>query len=240
MSMFETVQLACPACGEQVDFEACGSVNAGRSPELRAAILDGSFQSSACAACETVFRLAPQFNYLDIGRSQWLTVHPVARIGDWAALEAEALSLFGDAYGASAPGTAREIGRDIAPRVAFGWWGLAEKLVAAEAGLDDALLELVKIALLRSQDSMPFATGNELRLAALEDDALVMFWVEPRSEAMVEALRVPRGIYDQIAAQPEGWETLHAAITSGIFVDLQRLTMDAAARHDDHVDLLVQ
>jgi hypothetical protein len=43
MSMFESIAVACPACGTQVDFDAVQSVNADRRPDLRAAILAGTF-----------------------------------------------------------------------------------------------------------------------------------------------------------------------------------------------------
>ena len=44
MSIFESTELACPACGAINAFEAVNSVNADRRADLRRAILDGSFQ----------------------------------------------------------------------------------------------------------------------------------------------------------------------------------------------------
>ena len=65
MSIFKAMQLTCPVCRKAFDYEAVHSVNADRRPDLRAAILDGSFQQVDCPSCRARFRLDPSFNYLD-------------------------------------------------------------------------------------------------------------------------------------------------------------------------------
>ena len=44
MSIFESQDIPCPKCGEQVHVEVNFSVNADRRPEFREAILDGTWK----------------------------------------------------------------------------------------------------------------------------------------------------------------------------------------------------
>src|SRR5437879_9048961 len=81
MSMFQTMTVNCPECGTAVDFKAVISVNADRRSDLRAAIIDGSFQRQPCPKCGKDFRLDPELTYVDVGRGQWIAVFPVAKLG---------------------------------------------------------------------------------------------------------------------------------------------------------------
>src|SRR5690242_13955186 len=135
----------CPHCGQALEFQASASVNADRRPDLRAAILDGIFQRETCPHCGESFRVEPELNYLDVARGQWIAAFPVDWVDRWPELEATSVGAFAQAFGAQASDAAREIGDTLKPRMVFGWLALAEKLRAAEAGLDDATLELTKM-----------------------------------------------------------------------------------------------
>ena len=156
MSVFEDTKVKCPSCGTEVDFKAVHSVNVDRRPDLRAAILDESFQRQECPSCHHNFRLAPDLNYLDVGRGQWFAAHPLADIARWPEIEQRDREAFDRATAPSAA-AAREIGAGLHPRITFGWAGLREKILAAELGLDDVILECAKIAILRSLDTRPVA-----------------------------------------------------------------------------------
>jgi hypothetical protein len=223
MSRFLTQSVSCPSCGESVEFDAVVSVNADRRPDLRAAILDGSFQRRACPKCGVDFRLDPEMSYLDVGRGQWLAAFPIARLADWKAVEEQTRATFARAYGAQAPAAARAIGAGLRARLTFGWAALREKLLAAEHQLDDITLELVKIAMLRGLDQSPLGADTELRLVAVEGTTLVMAWIQAVNEELVEGLRVPKALYDEITAQPAGWQPLREELSVGLFVDMNRL-----------------
>jgi CpXC protein len=229
MSMFRVVPVPCPSCGCIVEFNAVVSVNADRRPDLRAAILDGSFQRQACPKCGTEFRLDPELTYVDVGRGQWIAVFPVARLDHWKDLEAQSRVIFDRAYGEKAPAAAREIGADLTARLTFGWSALREKLAAVENGLDDVVLELTKAALIRGLDNPPVSPGTELRFLAIDGDALAVAWLNSADEGVKEILRVPRSLYDEIAADPSGWEALRAELSAGPFVDMNRLLVAATA-----------
>jgi endogenous inhibitor of DNA gyrase (YacG/DUF329 family) len=228
MSMFRTMTVACPECGTAVDFKVVISVNADRRPDLRAAILNGSFQRQPCPKCGKAFRLDPEMTYINVSRGQWIAAYPVAKLGQWKELEEQARASFAQAYGPQAPVAARQMGAGMKPRITFGWGGLREKLVAADHQLDDVTLELVKLAIVRTSKTSPLSNDTELRLIDVEGDKLVMAWIRAQTEQVVEGLKVPRKLYDDIIADEPGWHALREELSAGLFVDMNRLLVVAA------------
>lgn len=224
MSLFKTTALACPACNRPLSFQTVYSVNADRRPDLRAAILDGSFQRMDCPHCGAGFRLDCDFTMLDIGRGQWIVAAPVAAIADWQAREAQAREMFGRAYGAEAPAIAREIGQRLRPRIVFGWPALREKLVVADFGLDDVALEAVKATVLRASTvPIPGQAVAELRLVAADSKELLLAWQRSYDGATGDVLSAPRALHDSIATDGgDGWAAFRAGFEGALFVDLKR------------------
>jgi hypothetical protein len=222
MSVFDTQTIHCPSCGTAITTDLFYSVNADRRQDLRAAVIDGSFQRLTCGNCHTVFRIDPAFNYLDLGRGQWIAVHPFGRLGDWESVEAEDRASFDKAYGPEASGGAREIGAGLTVRIVFGWPAFREKLVAAESGLDDRELELLKLAILRTRDGSPLSETVELRFVERVADGLVLAWVDATTDIAAETLLVPQPAYDDIAGNVDDWGALREELGQGLFVDMQR------------------
>jgi hypothetical protein len=233
MSMFKVVPLPCPSCGKSVDFNAVISVNADRRPDLRAAILDGSFQRQACPQCKKEFRLDPELTYMDVGRGQWITAFPVAKLEAWQAIEAQVEDMFNRAYGAKASRTAREIGAGLTPHLTFGWSALREKLAIVEYGLDDVIVELAKTALVRGLDKPPVALHTEMRFLGIQSDAegetLAIAWLNSADEGVREIFQAPRSLYDGIVADLGAWDLLHTELLKGPFVDMNRLLVAGTA-----------
>ena len=229
MSIFRKVSVNCPACGAAVEFNAVFSVNVDRRQDLRDAVLDGTFQREDCPHCSKAFRLDPELTYVDVGRGQWIAAFPVAKQAQWRELEQNVRALFSKAYGEKASAVAREIGAGLKARLVFGWTALREKVYAADQGLDDVILELTKAAMVRGLDHPPTGPGTELRLLSIEGDTLLVAWLNAADESARELLRVPRSLYDEIAADTSGWAGLQEEISSGPFVDLDRLLVPAPA-----------
>src|SRR5881394_851289 len=163
MSLFATANVPCPACGKQVAFNMVHSVSAVGRPDLREAILKGTFQQQPCPACKKTFRMDPRFTYLDVGRNQWISVLPLAEMDQWRTHEEEVHGLFDRAFGRKAAPVAREIGVGMKARLVFGWPALWEKLAIDDHHLDDIQVELLKVGLLRSLPESPFSFATELR-----------------------------------------------------------------------------
>lgn len=227
MSLFQPVNLVCPHCQALIVMEAVGSVNAGRRPDLRAAILTDRFQDVTCEACGRSYRLPPDFNYLDVGRRQWIAALPPTRLTEFAAAEAEVAELFAQSYGSRAPAAARIVGDTLDVRMVFGWPALREKLLARQEGLDDVTLELMKLDIVRNSPSSPLLVGVNLRLIEASPEALTLDWLDSSSEASLGRVVAERVRYDGIAEDP-AWDRLRARLAAGPFVDVQRLYMAAA------------
>jgi hypothetical protein len=225
MSLFHPVNLVCPACKEAITMQAVGSVNADRRPDFRDDILQDRFQDVTCSACGESFRLQPQFNYLDAGRGQWIAALPAGRLRTHLEVEDEVAALFADSYGSHAPKAAQAVGEGLQVRITFGWPAVREKLLIREHALDDTILEMMKMHILRSVPSAPIAEGVELRCVRVGEDAMIFVWLETASEAPIQEISAPRGVYDAIAANPEGWENLRKKLENGAFVDIQKLYM---------------
>ncbi len=225
MSIFKPMTVTCPGCEEAFEIDAVESVNADRRPDLRDAILDGSFQVMPCPSCGAEFRLDPVFNYLDFGRGQWLSAQPLERLAEWIEEEDETVETFDGAFGSGAPAAIRDLRDGMSARLTFGWAALREKIVAKEAGLNDVTLEMTKLAIIQGIGDVPLARGNELRLEAVDGDEFQMNWIDARTNGLVQQMRVPRALYDGIAEDPEAWDEIQKSLESGPFVDMQKLYM---------------
>ena len=223
MSLFDRMLARCPICETDQKIDLVGSVNAGRRVDLRQQIIDRQFQEHKCTSCGAVFRLPPGFTYVDYDRHQWILSYPIDDLTEWRQREADAQATFDELYGPGATAEAREIGELIKPRITFGWPAVREKVVCQDAGLDDVELELTKMAVIRSVPGAPIADQTELRFDRIEENALVMHWLVPATESVLTSLRVPRSVYDQIAADGTAWADLRGQLSGHPFADLNRL-----------------
>jgi len=205
--------------------QGVGSVNADRRPDYRDDILQSKFQDETCPDCQTSFRLAPEFNYLDVGRGQWIAAMPANRLRDWIEVEDAVKESFAISYGVKAPQAARDVGGDLAVRLTFGWPALREKILANDRGIDDAVLETLKLEMIRRIPSAPFAEGIELRLVDTSEEALNFVWIDAATEEVLETLQVRRTLLEAILENAEGWKSIRDQLTDGPFVDIQKLFM---------------
>jgi hypothetical protein len=221
MSVFNNTEVTCPGCGSEVKFEVVHSVNAVRRPDLRAAILDRSFQRQACPTCGTMFRVEPQFTYLDIKRKQFFAVWPASNVGQWKEFEARSQAAYDKAFGPGSDGAALAGG--LLARCVFGWLGLNEKLIAQEHGIEDVELEMAKVATLRTLGDVKLGADREFRLVGATDDELIVAWLRTSTEDSEGEYSVPRQLLKDIQAEPEKWAALRADVSGGIFVDYRRV-----------------
>jgi hypothetical protein len=222
MSIFAQHTLPCPGCGTPMDYELVHSVSADRRPDLREAILDGSFQLQTCPSCGTQSRAEPEFVYMDIARGQYIGVWPASRRHEWQACAAQTRAVFDDALGANAPGQARKLGEKLSVRAVFGWPALVEKLLARQAGIDDRTLEAAKLVVMRTRDETPLPGRMELRLIGEQTGDPVFAWLGSARDDVPPAFQVPRQLISDIDADPAAWQSLRDSVGEGDVVDFQR------------------
>ena len=88
-------------------------------------------------------------------------------------------------------------------RCVFGWLGLNEKLIAHEHGIDDVVLELAKMATMRSLGEVKLGPDREFRLVGATDDELIVGWLRTSSEEIADEYGVPRQLLADIEADPK-------------------------------------
>lgn len=229
MSVFYQATIECGHCQTTNHVDYAVSVNADRRPDLRAEILDGSFQSLACSSCGAALRLPAHLTYLDIGRGQWILVESHETLANWRAAEDEAKATFDLAFGPQTPDVTQAIGAELKPRLVFGWPALREKLIVGDLGLDDETVELLKMSLIASVDAPPLADQTEFRLMSGDDATLNFAWLVSASEQQIAALAVPRGAYEDIVDDADDWAAMRASFDGQMFVDMQRLLSGSGA-----------
>ncbi len=228
MSIFHTAGAKCANCGTLNQVQRTASVNADRRPDLRAAVLNGTFQSVKCTKCGTEMRLPPHLTYLDLGHNQWIAAEPVSLLDQWPEAEAETQNAYDTAFGEDATPAARALGENLRPRLVFGWPALREKLIADDLGLDDITLELLKMAVMREVPEPPLADQTELRLFGGNDTTLNFAWIDTGNEQHLVELDIPREVYDDVAGDEEVWATTRELFEGKLLVDLRRLTAGPA------------
>ncbi len=233
MSIIDAAEVVCPHCGATAEVKLVVSVNAVRRPDLRVQILDGSFQAVACPDCATEMRLPPEFIYLDLQRGQWIGVHPSDRLPDWPQLETAARAIFDSSLGAGAAEATRGLFDNVVPRIAFGWPALREKLLCADLGLNDTILELLKLELMRNADGAPYQDDIDIRLVGGDADTLAFAWVSTRDEFIATSAAVPRQAYNDIAADPAPYSALTTPLEGQLFIDLRRLLLSQEIAETD-------
>ena len=222
MSIFRTFDVNCPACNTPVRFDLVMSISADRRPDLREAILDGSFQRKVCPACGTAFRAEPEFTYIDFARGQYIFVWPVEKRAAWAQWAKKSRETFDATLGKGATREAAALGKKVDPRAVFGWPALIEKLLARQAGIDDRTLEVAKVAVMRNSGESPVPGEMELRLVGEEEGDLVIAWVRALDRKVGDAMRVPRALIGEIEAEPAAWKEIRDDVADGLVVDFQR------------------
>lgn len=146
--------LACPACAERFDVALFRGMRIGRLPDVRRAILMRTFEVFDCPCCGArVQAHHTPLVYTDFARFQYIAVEGRGSADVGAAL-ARHRAAFDHAF-LFGPDLAEELGRQVAPRLVFGLGALREKLVLADAGLDDRVVEAVKGDLLREAGLAP-------------------------------------------------------------------------------------
>ena len=140
MSTFAQRTLTCSACRQPSAMSVAVSLNGGRQPELRLAILGDTFQRIICPSCGVPGRIEQPFVYLDFTRKHWITCFHRRREASWATLEGEPHEDWKEAMITFAPRIVREMSASFRIRAVFGVDALREKLLCFEHGIDDVWL----------------------------------------------------------------------------------------------------
>ncbi|MCB9745030.1 MAG: hypothetical protein H6741_08275 [Alphaproteobacteria bacterium] len=222
MSISETNLVDCPNCEHPALMKSYASVNADRHSALRDEILEGRLLSETCTECGTTFRANPEFTYFDRGLGIWLNARPRGERAAWEDGEMNTQLTHLRIFGEGAPPAVVRIGAKLRARLTFGWPALVEKLLCSQHGLDDVTLELAKIAVVSGATDAIFVEDGELRVVAIDDEALTCAWLAGEPLEALSEVRIPRSLLAEIEAEPEPWSELRELVSSGFYVDMER------------------
>jgi hypothetical protein len=173
-----TARVTCPACGREHDVQLVQSINTQTDPDAKQKLLAGDFNVLTCE-CSRRTQLVSELLYHDPVGNLFIQVAPT----DEAMAKGEAAFA-----AAGAQGTQR-----LVPSLN----ALVEKIKIADAGLEDWVVEMVKVLLLATLPEPDLDTV--LLFDHVEGDRIhwVMLGTEPR------AMQSPMAAYERLAARTQ-------------------------------------
>src|SRR5688572_30481756 len=196
MSWYEAQSsLTCSACGKSFTAATAESINVTRMPGARIAILSAEFHRVECPSCHHRSWVDRQFLYTDIKRQQYVHVFPQADLLDWPRLEEVAWEVF---YGGfKGPAGIQAMAAEYRTRAVFGPNALADKLRIWDAGLDDALVELLKLELFTTLPQLRGRPDLSFVVIAVTDE-LIEVEVTSRGGGAAEHYGMRRARYHEL------------------------------------------
>ena len=204
--------LPCPRCQSAVPFELTEFIDLGRDADAKAKLLRGTLFTAECPACGAKF-LAPfpvlvhvpamhamvQFSPLAEGES--LQDRENAMMGGLA--EQQAL------FARFMPDLSAKM--DMPLRLAISPVELFEKVSVLDAGLDDRVLEIMKLLMLRELETDPdWADVRGFLFSRVKDDEALL--ALDGSRRVVARFPFDRAMFDDIAGQLTFADNRHVRI----------------------------
>lgn len=226
MSVYQERDLVCPQCGTTFSHSVCVSLNGNRVPAVIDAVREGRFQRFPCPSCGVTVIADGPLIYTDFERRHWVGCFPRTWERAWRLLEHQPAESFRRAMIDDAAPVVRAEADGYRIRSVFGLPALAEKILVWDHDLDDVVLELLKLEVLRAPDAPPLDLDHRLRFLDTEGDALRL--VVGKSEIV----RVPRAWYDAVADRLDAYAAGIDAVAAGPYVDVGRVAIDGDADID--------
>ena len=230
MSLLKSHQHRCQ-CGATLELKVAESVNAGRHPHLRDAILDGTLHRYRCDVCARDIVLEREMFYFDFARKQFFCVFPVADLARAADKARETAELFDRVVQREGPEVVRAAADQFFVRACFGYDELREKLLCDEHRLSDLALEHLKLRVMISDPRFAQHSIGTLWLARVDEAQRLWFHPAPLEPGVsFPPVVIERAIYDDVAAPGDGaLYNARPALASGPHVSLLRLVRWAAS-----------
>jgi hypothetical protein len=190
MSTWQHVTVRCPRCASDVSVRVADGVHITRVPHVREQILARTFHTFTCASCSSMFPVTKRLVYTDFDRDHWILVGLAGDEATWPASEAQLNKDITMAFDHGSP-LVHWIANRIRSRVVFGYEALREKLVIWDAGIEDGVIECMKLRAIATDPTLG-AAGSQLVVDRIGDDGSIHFiWRERAAAAFVRELAVP-------------------------------------------------
>jgi hypothetical protein len=163
LSTWEPHALRCPICGHTTAAPLLKGMHITRLPEVKAAIRAGTFQLVPCGQCGALIHVEKPSIYTDFDAGHYVGIE-LAGATDWREGKDRHRKVYDQVF-LLGPPIAAELATRTLHRVVFGLRALREKVLAWDAGLDDAVVEVAKLEILK-RGAIRF-TDQDLRLVAV-------------------------------------------------------------------------
>ncbi len=171
MSSWAPTGVRCAGCAAAFEVPIQRGLHISRLPEVRASILDNTFQVFPCPCCGYSNRVEVSTILTDFERGEYIGVEGPFP-DDWREAKTQHSKVFTETV-TLGPDVAGALTARLRHRVVFGHQALREKLLLSEAGLDDRAVEAVKGDVLRAEGLDPWA--QLLRVSAVLDGGHLLF-----------------------------------------------------------------
>lgn len=226
MSITRTDRISC-GCGTPVEVFVADSLNAGRHPHLRDALLDRSLHAFRCGVCGQALVVEKDMLYFDFDRKQFFCMYPRHLRAHEEALSDEVKRAYQLWMRERAPRFIAEYGVDFLVRVCFGYEELREKVVIDEANLSDLVVEAVKLDVMLADPWFAQTHAITLRLDGVEADGALRFFPEWVADAPAgperKRVTVTRALYDDADGRFDDILRVHPGLARGAHVSMLRL-----------------
>src|SRR5664279_1371498 len=195
MSTFVPSTIIC-RCGEHYVVDVANGLHISARPDIREKILAGTFHRFDCPNCGTKTQIDALLSYTDFPARLWFTIAPSTSL-PWRNRYLEiARQGFESTMQRNAPELVIGWAAEMTRRLVFGLAALREKLIILDAKLDDRVIELLKIQLIRDLRDT-FSPTDYFHLTSVSDRELVFEKTHP--DGIIRRAPFPRVLYDDLA-----------------------------------------
>ena len=186
----DPVDFACPGCGKGMHHDAWTLVNARKNPELAERLMEGTLFEFTCPSCGYTASLVNPCLFLDPEHRAY--IYLVTNQG----MAEGVVDMFDNRAECDGPTG----GKDVIRRIVWNRHDLRGKAIALANGLDDRIVEILKVALVgmaKTQGVVPMDDDSSVvNLIGMEGDDL-LFRLEHGDDSMKAVM--PRGGYEMYA-----------------------------------------
>lgn len=225
MSMSHQLDVSCPHCGQFQHMEVWQSINVAQDPNLKEELLNRSLHQLTCMSCGEESSFTLPMLYHDPSHPSMLWLSP----GGKPPLENVDMLL-------------DSLPAEVAQRYSFRTVetnnDLIEKIRILDDGLDDRVMELVKLLLLQQMMKKDPETSVNLRMFYSDTETmnqsskLHFVMVKPDTEKP-QVASLPRHVYDGVLSdfrslltEQAGWPTVNLPYAAQLFQAFHQSTKD--------------
>ena len=168
MGVYYAYEVICAVCEGRYSANLVNSVNVTRFPALKTKLLQRTLNRARCRHCGNISIIEKPFFYSDFKRKQFIAVYPRKERHFYRRASEQTRDVF-------SPFAALKYGDPKKSRVVFGLEELREKVVAADHEIDDHVLELLKLYVIREHPFLIDRKRMRITLNALDTEKVEFY-----------------------------------------------------------------